>query len=60
MRARASNCTSANAMIFGASTLPAQPLRRDAGDLACAVVSSAISASVFHAPQASHWPCHLA
>jgi hypothetical protein len=52
--------TSANATTCGTSTLPAQPLRREAGDAACAALSSTISLSVFHAPQASHWPCHLA
>src|SRR5690606_39739573 len=43
----------------GASTLPAQPDRRAAGDFCAAAVSSTISASVSHAPQAAHWPCHL-
>ena len=52
--------TSASAITWATSTLPAQPLRRDAGDAACAALSSTISLSEFHAPQASHWPCHFA
>src|SRR5690606_37391771 len=51
--------TSLSAVTFGASTLPAQPLRRDAGDFAASAVSSTISDSVSQAPQAPHWPCHL-
>jgi hypothetical protein len=44
---------------LGASTLPAQPPRRAAGAL-LAAGSSVISLSAFHAPQASHCPCHFA
>ena len=40
--------------------MAARRLRRDAGEAACTALSSAISLSEFHAPQASHWPCHLA
>ncbi len=46
-------------MIFGASTLPAQPERRAAGDLAAAALSSVISLSTFQAPHSVHCPCHL-
>ncbi len=52
--------TSLSAVIFGASVLPAQPLRRAAaGALAAAALSSTISLSEFHAPHSVHWPCHL-
>src|SRR5690606_2334485 len=52
-------CTSRSAVTFGGSTLPAQPLRRDAGDFTAAADSSTISDSVSQAPHAPHWPCHL-
>ena len=53
-------CTSLSAMIFGASTLPAQPERREAGeDLVGVALSSVISLSVFQTPHSVHWPCHL-
>ena len=54
-------CRQALAMVDAVvAAVPAQPLRRDAGDAACAALSSTISDSASHAPQASHWPCHLA
>ncbi len=49
--------TSLSAVIFGASALPAQPLRRVAGGPAAA--SSAIWVSVFQALHSPHCPCHL-
>jgi hypothetical protein len=50
---------SASTVTFGASTLPAQPERRAAGDCCEAADSSTISDTVSQAPQAPHWPCHL-
>src|SRR5690606_5446071 len=51
--------TSPSGVTFGASTLPAQLARREAGDFRAAAVSSTISDSVFQAPHSAHWPCHL-
>src|SRR3546814_3150774 len=52
--------TSFSAVTLGASTLPAQPLRRDgAAPLIAAADSITNSLSEFHAPHSSHWPCHL-
>src|SRR5690606_8028486 len=51
--------TSPSGVTFGASTLPAQLARREAGDFCAAAVSSTISDSVFQAPHSAHWPCHL-
>jgi hypothetical protein len=50
--------TSLSAVTCGASSFPAQPLRRAAGDCAAAE-SSTISLSEFQAPHSPHWPCHL-
>src|SRR5690606_38534876 len=51
--------TSLIAVTFGGSTLPAQPARRAAGDLAEAAGSRRIAESVSQAPHAPHCPCHL-
>src|SRR3546814_2998436 len=51
--------TSPSGITFGASTLPAQLERRDAGDFCAAADSSTISDSVFQAPHSAHCPCHL-
>ena len=53
-----SDCrTSTSGVILAVSIFPAQLPRREGALVAAG--SREISDNVFHAPQASHWPCHF-